>query len=177
MQARVEPQFLFSTLTQVEHLYERDPQSASRMLDELIVYLRAALPHLRDTSSTVEKEIALTRAYVNIARIRLGGAPGCDIAVAADARDARFPPLVLLPLIDHVVASAPPRHLAIAVTVVASRVLVLVRGECRIDGLGNVMETLRDRLRALYGEDARIELVRAGADGVEIAIEVPHERA
>ena len=48
MQARVEPQFLFNTLAQVRQLYERDPATAGKMLDDLIAYLRAALPHLRE---------------------------------------------------------------------------------------------------------------------------------
>ncbi|MDQ2734509.1 MAG: histidine kinase, partial [Pseudomonadota bacterium] len=45
MQARIEPQFLFNTLAQVGELYERDPAIAGSMLDDLILYLRAALPH------------------------------------------------------------------------------------------------------------------------------------
>jgi hypothetical protein len=44
MQARVEPQFLFNTLAQVERLYQLDPALASVMLDDLIAYLRAAMP-------------------------------------------------------------------------------------------------------------------------------------
>jgi hypothetical protein len=175
MQARVEPQFLFSTLTQVEQLYEHDPPRAGRMLDELIVYLRAALPNLRDTSSTVEKEIALGQAFINIARIRFDDELTCEIAVAAEARDARFPPMVLLPLIDHVVGTIPPRHLRIDATVVASKVHVLIRWDRRAGAHGTVIETLRDRLRALFGDDARIEQVRADADDVQIAVEVPYE--
>jgi hypothetical protein len=38
MQARVEPQFLFNTLAQVERLYELDPALGSLMLDDLIAY-------------------------------------------------------------------------------------------------------------------------------------------
>jgi len=176
MQARVEPQFLFSTLTQVEQLYEHDPPRAGRMLDELIVYLRAALPNLRDTSSTVDKEIALTQAYVNIARIRLDDELACEIAVASETRDARFPPMVLLPLIDYVVGTMPPKHLRIDVTVAASKVHVLIRWDRGADGRGTIIETLRDRLRALYSDGARIEQVQADADDVQIAVEVPHER-
>ena len=66
MQARVEPRFLFNTLAQVERLYEIDAQRADRMLDDLIVYLRAALPQLRETTSTLSREIELAKAYLNI---------------------------------------------------------------------------------------------------------------
>ena len=46
MQAQVEPHFLFNTLANVQHLVETDPPEASRVLDSLIKYLRAALPQV-----------------------------------------------------------------------------------------------------------------------------------
>ena len=46
MQATIEPEFLFDTLAHVESLQASDPKGAARMLDDLIVYLRAALPQL-----------------------------------------------------------------------------------------------------------------------------------
>ena len=76
MQARVEPQFLFNTLAQVEHLYESNPALAERILDDLIAYLRAAMPLMRSTSSTVAQEIELARTYLDIKH----GAGGCPFA-------------------------------------------------------------------------------------------------
>ncbi len=40
LQARVEPQFLFSSLTQVHDLYESDPAKGRQVLGDLIAYLR-----------------------------------------------------------------------------------------------------------------------------------------
>ena len=59
MQAQVEPQFLFTTLRRVGDLYETDRPSADRMLDNLILYLRAALPQMRTSSSTLGQEVRL----------------------------------------------------------------------------------------------------------------------
>jgi len=66
MQARVEPQFLFNTLAQVERLYDTDTKLADVMLNDLIVYLRAALPLLRETrrvSLFLQQAAAGGRAY------------------------------------------------------------------------------------------------------------------
>ena len=103
MQARVEPQFLFNTLAQVKRLYEMDPALAQRMLDELIAYLRAAMPRMRDTTSIVAQEIELARAYLHIMKLRLGDRLAFDIDVPEGADGARMPPMMLLPLIDHAV--------------------------------------------------------------------------
>ena len=70
MQAQVEPQFLFNTLRRVGDLYETDRSSADRMLDNLILYLRAALPQMRTSASTLGQEVQLAQAYLNIERIR-----------------------------------------------------------------------------------------------------------
>ena len=81
MQARVEPQFLFNTLAQVHDLYRVDAARGQRMLDELIAYLRAAMPKMRDTSSTVGQEIELVRAYLVIVR--------CVWAIGSHSRSRR----------------------------------------------------------------------------------------
>ena len=53
MQARVEPKFLFNTLTHVKQAYAQGGTQGAGLLDALIAYLRAAMPKMRDTSSTV----------------------------------------------------------------------------------------------------------------------------
>lgn len=47
LQARVDPDFLLQTLSRLERAYESEPQAADRLLDELIVFLRAALADIR----------------------------------------------------------------------------------------------------------------------------------
>jgi sensor histidine kinase YesM len=49
LQARIDPGFLFQTLTRLEQLYEADPPGADRLLEELIVFLRGALADVRQT--------------------------------------------------------------------------------------------------------------------------------
>ena len=46
MQAQVEPGFLRQTLEGVERMYETDARTADRMLQDLITYLRAAIPKM-----------------------------------------------------------------------------------------------------------------------------------
>jgi hypothetical protein len=52
LQARIDPEFLFQTLTKLEHLYEADPAGADRLLSELIVFLRAALAEVQATRTS-----------------------------------------------------------------------------------------------------------------------------
>jgi len=52
LQARVEPDFLLQTLTQLEQSYITDPDAADRLLDELIAFLRNALTDIRASAAS-----------------------------------------------------------------------------------------------------------------------------
>jgi sensor histidine kinase YesM len=183
MQARVEPQFLFNTLAQVGELYERDPDVAGRMLDDLIAYLRAALPHLRRSSSTLGREIELARAYLDIMKVRLGARLEFAIDVPEPVKAARLPPMMLLPLIDHALVyglQPADAHGSIRIeTRAAGGRLTL---QVVDSGAGFVpesraedLERFAERLRALYGDDARFELERMQERGTRAMLEIPYE--
>jgi len=181
MQARVEPQFLFNTLAQVERLYELDPLLASRVLDELIAYLRAAMPRMRDTSSTVAQEIELVRAYLAIVRIRLDDRLDFHIDVPSAARDVRMPPMVLLPLVDHaVVHGLGPANSEGRLDVTASlqdgrlRLTLMDTGAGFVpESPGSAIADITMRLEALYGGKARLALVVNASQGTTAVLDLP----
>ncbi len=183
MQARVEPRFLFNTLAQVEQLFELDPPTAARMLDDLIAYLRAAMPLMRDTSSTVAQEVELARAYLDIVRQRLGGRLEVAIDVPPDVGGARMPPMMLLPLVDHAIVRGlqPGRaegRVRIAATTSGGRLRMTIEDSGAgfvMDADGGAIDAIRQRLHALYGADATLELQRRDDRATEAVLELPLE--
>ncbi len=187
MQARVEPQFLFNTLAQVHDLYRADRAQGERMLDELIAYLRAAMPKMRDTSSTVGQELELVRAYLGIVRLRLGKQLAFEID-AAEQRiaDARMPPMMLLPLVDHAIArhgaSVPQAtesmHIRAAVVDDRIRLAIADSGVGFLpESEGQAIADIRERLAALYGDAAQLELRRVDATVSTAVLEIPLQSA
>lgn len=181
MQARVEPQFLFNTLAQVRELYEHDVVVAGRMLDDLISYLRAALPHLRDSSSTLGQEIALVRAYLDIMRVRLGDSLRFEINVSDAAKSTRMPAMMMLPLIDHALVNGlQPAGAGGSIRIVAEAAagwlrLSIVTSGFVPDGQGSDLDSIGERLQALYGDDARFKFERMREDGTRATLDIPHE--
>jgi hypothetical protein len=183
MQARVEPQFLFNTLSQVERLYELDRSIGQRMLDDLIVYLRAAMPLMRSTSSTVAQELELARAYLNIVKVRLGNRLTFEIDVPEGIGDACLPPMMLLPLIDHaIVVGLEKTHAEgrIRIGVEPSgknlRLVVVDSGAGFIpEAVGDGIGAIRDRLEALYGGRADLVLRRRAEGSTEAVMHIPLE--
>ena len=185
MQARVEPQFLFNTLAQVRHLYESDAGKAGKMLDDLIAYLRAALPYLRESSSTVGKEGALASAYLDIVRIRLGERLSFDITIPAALADARMPPMMLLPLIDHALVygleksqSEGTMRIDCVVGDGKLRLTITDSGAGFLPGGNDAdLQDIRERLDALYGHEAQFRSERLDVLGTRAILEIPYETA
>src|SRR5206468_10026710 len=62
IRAQIEPHFLFNTLANVKRLCQSDLDRGLAMLDNLVRYLRAALPKLRAGSTTLGQEADVVRA-------------------------------------------------------------------------------------------------------------------
>ena len=146
------------------------PAVAGRLLDDLIVYLRAALPHLRESTSTVAQEIELAQAWLNILRLRLGERLAFEIDVPEAANSASMPPMILLPLVDYALVNGPQPgdagSIAIAAHAEGDRLRLTLTDSGTPSGPVTkavaTKSTVAERLHTLYGEDAAL---RARADG------------
>jgi LytS/YehU family sensor histidine kinase len=184
LQARVEPQFLFNTLAQVKALYAREHALAERTLDDLVAFLRAAMPGMRDTASTLAREAELVRAYLGIVSLRVGERFRFTIELPADAAERRFPPMLMLPLVDCALpedtCTAFPDALAIEAAVRDDRVRLSIVATG--DGLawnqdGADLAFIRERLAALHGDAASLSLGAEPAGGTRAVLEMPCTRA
>jgi hypothetical protein len=186
MQAQVEPHFLFNTLASVDYLIETDPARASTMQKNLIQYLRAALPQMREGSTTLGKELALVRSYLEILKVRMEDRLQFALTVPQGLRSAQFPPMILQSLVENAIKHAlEPKPEGGSITVTADiangnlRVTVadtgLGFGAAGKPGTGVGLANVRERLAALYSGRAKFTLEANSPSGTIAAIEVPYE--
>ncbi len=186
MQAQVEPQFLFNTLVDIEALYERNPKSAARILDDLITYLRVALPRLRETGATagthLAEEIDLVRAYLEVVSARHDGRPHARFVVEPECAQARFYPMLLLPLVQRGVRGSgtdePPP--ADRVEITAKRVHDDVFIALRVHAPGLCEEhpeltRVRERLDGLYGGRATLYCGEPKPGVTDFTLKIPFD--
>lgn len=83
MQAQVEPEFVLSSLSAVEQLYEIDPAAADRVLDALIRFLREATPLLRRPGPVPGEDRRLLESCVQALRTATSGTR-LDVDLAHD---------------------------------------------------------------------------------------------
>ena len=183
MQAQVEPHFLFNTLANVQHLVETDPAAASRMLESLIRYLRAALPQMREAATNLGRELDMARAFLEIQHVRMGSRLEYAIEVPEPLRERPFPPMMLISLVENAIKHGVDPCCECSTIVIRAdeaegrlRVSVADTGEGirPTSGGGGVgLANIRERLKALYGPTARLSLEENAPHGVVASIELP----
>jgi signal transduction histidine kinase len=186
MQAQIEPHFLFNTLANLDALITSDPARAHAMLGHLNDYLRASLAAARRERHTLGDEFALLSGYLELLAIRMG--PRLDFALDMPAAlaAAPLPPMLLQPLVENAI-----RH-GLEPKVEGGRVAVRARrdgatlvltveddgvglGASLAPGAGVGLTHVRERLAALYGGAASLELGAAAGGGTVASVSIPDE--
>ncbi|MBC8118858.1 MAG: histidine kinase [Burkholderiaceae bacterium] len=176
MQAQVEPQFLFDSLVDIETLYQKDANRAADDLDRLITYLRVALPRLREPGSTVCAEIELVHAYLGVVTSLHGGRPVLSVTLPDECRQARFYPMLLLPLLQRAVrhpSGVMPESIRIGISRIEDQIVIVLRFDLR-DHCNEDPELarVRERLTGLFGAGASLACEQMG-DVTQITMRVP----
>ena len=186
LEAQIEPHFLFNTLANVKRLYDIDRGTGARMLRNLKEYLAVALPQMRETESTLGREVAHVTAYLNIQQIRMGRRLAFGIEVPASLHGARMPPLMLLTLaenaIKHGLAPSPRGgRIDLRAATADGRLRVEVadtgQGFAKSAGGGTGLAHIRARLDALFGDAASLSLRLDSPHGVIATIVLPYQDA
>ena len=184
LQAQIEPHFLFNTLAHIKRLHLIDATRGKAMLHDLAAYLRAALPQMRDSSSTLGRELEHARAYLNVLQGRMGERLEVCIVVPNDLHAAELPPLMLSTLVEnaikHGIAPLPQGGvIKIAAMRAGARLKISVAdngvGFQGASGAGVGLANTRARLAALYGDSGHLTLSANPIRGVTVAIELPYK--
>lgn len=183
LQAQIEPHFLFNTLANVRALVASSSPQAPRVLDNLIAYLRAAMPKLDRQTTTLGDELALIRAYLELMHLRMPDRLAWAIDAAPDCLQVACPPMTLMTPVENAV-----RH-GIDPSEDGGRIDVVVRaagGTCvacvRDTGVGpnagpggdgTGLSSLRERLAWAFGGQAQLHVSPVHPHGLEVRIEFP----
>lgn len=184
MRAQIEPHFLFNTLANVQRLCRTRPDAGIAMLENLVGYLRAALPRMRDAQSTLGQEADLVQAYLAVLGIRLGHRLRFDVDVPPALREQPFAPMLLLTIVENAVKHGimpAARGGSIRVHAQAAGGSLVVRvsdtgvgfGAAPTEGTGVGLANTRARLAALFGTRADLVLTMNEPTGVVATITIP----
>ena len=191
LEAQLEPHFLYNTLANVISLIDGKPETAKRMIERLIDYMRLQVPGGTDSGaeSTLARQVDLLRAYLDLIVLRMGSRLSYRIDIPDELGHLELPPMFLQPLVENAIKHGlEPKVEGGMVRVSARRagedgleLEVADDGlgfrERRTPGPGGLgLANLRERLQTLYGDRARIVIEDAVPSGTRITLRLPLER-
>jgi two-component sensor histidine kinase len=182
LQSRLQPHFLFNTINSILALLREDAPRAEEMLQRLARLLRFALDSQQAPVVRLSEELRLVTDYLEIEHTRFGDRLRFSIDAPAELGAVEIPAYSLQTLVENSMKHAiAPRREGGAIRIRVTREGDSLVAEVSDDGpgfagdalrAGHGLDMLEQRLEALYGTEASIEIGSA-AKGACVRFRLP----
>ena len=183
MQAQVEPHFLFNTLASVQQLAEGKAPEAAQLTAQLITFLRGGLASLREDTATLGCEFRAMEAYLSIMQTRMVDRLQFNLSLPEDLKDLQVPPAMLISLVENAIKhglepSLEGGRIDVSAASDADRLKITVvdtgQGpDLAKSGGGVGLDNIRQRLRVLFSDQARLIVSKNVPHGFIAVIDLP----
>ena len=191
LQARMNPHFLSNALNTLAALSRIAPREVPRVVGRLRLFLRASFDQHERLLVTMEEELAIVRAYLDIESLRLGDRLKVEETIDPRLLKALMPPFSFQPLVENAV------HHGLHSSPGAGRIQLAVRPtgqwlemSIRDDGSGvppaevehvffaerqrvHALVLLRRRLQGLFGRSFQLEVRSEIGEGTTVTMRIP----
>ena len=191
LKAQIEPHFLFNTLASVQHLVRKDPAQADMLLSRLISYLRQAIPDVRGTASTLERELLSVQTYLDIVCVRMGGRLTINVECDPALAQVTFPSLIIHTLVENAIKHGIEMKTGpVSISVLGRTVMhgaqpaIAISVEDNGVGFGAAetvsggvgLANIRDRLALAYHGAACLDIIDVPSGGVCATVSIPRSK-
>ena len=186
LQAQLNPHFLFNTLNTIAVLVrDNDQRGAVRIVEHLSEVLRRTLTRHRANEVTLGEELELVSQYVAIEQARFSDRLRPEFRIPESLMSALVPSFALQHLVENAIRHGIAKETnAGLLLVIAERSGDLLDITVVDDGIGidptvpappgHGIENTRERLRALYGDRASLEIARRAEGGTIATLKLPY---
>jgi two-component system, LytTR family, sensor kinase len=164
LKSQLQPHFLFNTLQGISTLVEIDKARAKAIILKLSRLLRTVLQRGDSDLVTVDEELKLAEAYLDIEKMRLNGRLDVRWKTQPGTGHQLVPQLILQPLIENAIVhgiacSREGGWLEIGLRRLHDRIELCLRNSVRgkgESGLGLGLQNTKARLKYLYADEATL---------------------
>lgn len=186
LKMQLHPHFLFNTLNAISELIYKDSESAERMIGDLSDLLRMSFENLEVQEISLKQELEFLRKYLEIEQMRFHDRLRIEMNISPETLDASVPNMILQPLVENAIKHGlAPRSEGGEIQIGAVRTNGSLELSVSDNGIGvpfNDLENLpegvglsntRRRLKHLYGENHKFDLVTAEKSGLRVNLTIP----
>jgi len=176
LESWIHPHFLFNTLNSISALIALDPARADQIVGRLATLLRASLDSSTNSLVPLRQEMEIVEDYLDIERVRLGDKLSARVDVPLELREIKVPPMSVQSLVENavkhgIVPQSEGGNLVVTGRADAGGVCIEVGDTGPGFDLtdicaGHGLDRLVQRLDALFGDRARLNVVRRDAYSV-----------
>ena len=181
LESRIRPHFLFNTLNSISSLVAVNPARAEQIIGRLAALLRASLDSSNRSLIPLREELAMVESYMDIEKVRFGEKLRGSVEVPGELQDTQVPPMSVQSLVENAVKHGITPQTGIGeILVTAAAKNESLHIEVRDTGpgfelaticAGHGLDNLVERLDALFGANARLNVLRRdGKSVVEMVV-------
>ncbi|QKZ15349.1 histidine kinase [Spirosoma sp. KUDC1026] len=187
LQAKINPHFLYNSLNSIASLVHEDPDKAEEMTLLLSKLFRYSTGRNGELFASLTDELEMVRTYLQVEQVRFSSRLVFSVEVSDPAlNDLKLPQFLLQPIVENAI-----KH-GIAKRADAGRIDVRIyekkeelhlcvhdNGPAFPDDMGGGygLRSIQDKLKLLYGDDARVELQNWPIKQVLLSIRMNKVRA
>ena len=191
LQARMNPHFLFNALNALAALSRVTPRKVPQAAGQLRKFLRASFDQHERLLVSVEEELAVVRAYLEIESLRLGDRLKVEQTIDPDLLKALMPPFSLQPLVENAVQHGlhtSPRAGQLQLEVRSTRQWLEMSVSDNGQGVPSTeveqlffakrprvhaLALLRRRLNGLFGDSFQLQVRSEVGEGTKVTMRIP----
>jgi len=185
LSAQLQPHFLFNSLHAISVLIEDSPRQAMIMLARLGDFLRHALESSHWPWVDVATELTGLEAYLAVQQTRFSDRLSISIDASPESLGVYVPSLLLQPLAENAIEhgrneGGPTLHVRVGASLVAERLCIVVNNsspqlltDLSAADYGHGLSNVELRLRAAYGDDARLTVGPDRQGGTSAFLDLP----
>jgi LytS/YehU family sensor histidine kinase len=168
------------------------PMALLQRLDDTLydTRLRATMPAMREGTvngvRSLGQEISVIEPYLEILKVRMEERLETQVDVPEGLRSAEFPPMMVQGLVENAIKHGlEPKpeggRLTVQAEVAHGKLVVTVTdtgvgfGQANTAGTGTGLDNIRERLRLLYGQEARLDIRSPSHGGTQTIITLPYK--
>ena len=188
LQAQIEPHFLFNTLASAQQLAQKGAPDAARLIGHLVRFLRISIPSMRDDKGALKREFEQIAAYLAIMQTRMGERLQYSVEAQAGSEQFPLPPALVMTLVENAIKhgiepAADGGRVDVRSLIDGQRLIVSVAdtgvgltpdsGHAGETGTGLGLSNIAQRLQAIYGDAARLQLTQNAPRGCLATLSLP----
>ena len=185
LQAQLNPHFLFNTLNTIAVLVrDNDREGAVSIVEHLSELLRRTLSRHQANEVTLGEELDLVRQYVAIEQARFSDRLRPEFRIPDALLTAAVPSFSLQQLVENAIRHGIAKDSDAGLLIITARSGDLLEITVVNDGVsidpaspippGHGIDNTRERLRALYGDNAALEIVPRAEGGTIATLRLPY---